>query len=71
MFGSSNSGSPGVALIPMELTIVGCSGSFPGPASPASCYLAVADGFRLLIDLGNGAFGALQQYASPGTSMLC
>jgi len=66
MFGSSNSGSPGVALIPMELTIVGCSGSFPGPASPASCYLAVADGFRLLIDLGNGAFGALQQYASPG-----
>jgi ribonuclease BN (tRNA processing enzyme) len=50
----------------MELTIVGCSGSFPGPASPASCYLATADGFRLLIDLGNGALGALQQYVSPG-----
>jgi ribonuclease BN (tRNA processing enzyme) len=50
----------------MELTIVGCSGSFPGPASPASCYLATADGFRLLIDLGNGALGALQRYVSPG-----
>src|SRR6266481_8025213 len=48
----------------MDLTIVGCSGSFPGPASPASCYLVTADGFRLLVDLGNGAFGALQQYAA-------
>jgi ribonuclease BN (tRNA processing enzyme) len=66
MFGSSNSGSPGVALDAMELTIVGCSGSFPGPASPASSYLATAEGFRMLIDLGNGALGALQQYASPG-----
>jgi ribonuclease BN (tRNA processing enzyme) len=50
----------------MELTIVGCSGSFPGPASPASCYLVTAEGFRLLVDLGNGAFGALQRYASGG-----
>ena len=49
----------------MELTIVGCSGSFPGPASPASSYLVTAEGFRLLVDLGNGALGALQQYASP------
>ena len=48
----------------MDLTIVGCSGSFPGPASPASCYLITADGFRLVVDLGNGAFGALQRYAS-------
>src|SRR5712692_4580298 len=48
----------------MDLTIVGCSGSFPGPTSPASCYLVTADGFRLLVDLGNGAFGALQQYAA-------
>ena len=45
---------------------MGCSGSFPGPASPASCYLVAAEGFRLLVDLGNGALGALQQYASPG-----
>ncbi len=48
----------------MRLTIVGCSGSFPGPDGPASCYLVEAEGFRLLIDLGSGALGALQRYAS-------
>ncbi|HXP20142.1 MAG TPA: MBL fold metallo-hydrolase [Streptosporangiaceae bacterium] len=47
----------------MELTIIGCSGSFPGPDSAASCYLAEAEGFRMLLDLGNGALGALQRYA--------
>lgn len=46
----------------MRLTIIGSSGSFPGPASPASCYLVEAGGFRLLLDLGNGALGALQKY---------
>jgi len=46
----------------MEVTIVGWSGSFPGPQSPASCYLIEADGFRLVLDLGNGAVGALQRY---------
>lgn len=47
----------------MELTVVGCSGSFPGPDSAASCYLAEAEGFRILLDLGNGALGPLQRYA--------
>ncbi|SDQ96068.1 MBL fold metallo-hydrolase [Thermostaphylospora chromogena] len=46
----------------MKLTVVGCSGSFPGPDSPASCYLFEAEGFRLVIDLGNGALGALQHH---------
>ncbi|RJK97157.1 MBL fold metallo-hydrolase [Vallicoccus soli] len=46
----------------MRLTVVGCSGSFPGPDGPASCYLVEADGFRVLLDLGNGALGALQRY---------
>ncbi|MDQ4502086.1 MBL fold metallo-hydrolase [Sinomonas sp. ASV322] len=50
----------------MKLTIVGCSGSFPGPSSPASCYLLTAnDGdrdWRLLLDLGSGALGPLQRY---------
>ena len=39
----------------MRLTVIGCAGSFPGPDSPASCYLLEADGFRLVIDMGNGA----------------
>ena len=50
----------------MKLTIVGCSGSFPGPSSPASCYLLTAnDGerdWRILLDLGSGALGVLQRY---------
>lgn len=46
----------------MRLTIIGSSGSFPGPDSPASCYLLEADGFRLLLDLGNGALGTLQRH---------
>jgi ribonuclease BN (tRNA processing enzyme) len=49
----------------MRLTIVGCSGSGPGPASPASSYLVEHDGFRLLLDLGSGAFGALQRHLDP------
>jgi ribonuclease BN (tRNA processing enzyme) len=39
----------------MRLTMVGCSGSMPGPHSAASCYPLEADGFRLVVDLGNGA----------------
>lgn len=50
----------------MKLTVVGCSGSMPGPESPASCYLLEAPyedrTFRIVLDLGNGALGALQQH---------
>jgi ribonuclease BN (tRNA processing enzyme) len=55
----------------LRLTIVGCSGSYPGPESPASCYLVEAEHegrvWRILLDLGNGALGALQRYADPLT----
>ena len=50
----------------MRLTIVGCAGSYPGPGSAASCYLVQAphEGrlFSLVLDMGNGALGALQRY---------
>ena len=49
----------------MKVTVLGCSGSVPGPDSPASGYLIEADGYRLVLDLGHGAFGALQRYADP------
>ncbi|MDI6911581.1 MBL fold metallo-hydrolase [Nocardioides sp.] len=54
----------------MRLTIVGCSGSYPGPESPASCYLLEAEDaagrtWRVLLDLGNGALGALHRFADP------
>jgi ribonuclease BN (tRNA processing enzyme) len=50
----------------VQVTIVGWSGSFPGPQSPASCYLIDTGDFRLVLDLGNGAVGALQQYTELG-----
>jgi ribonuclease BN (tRNA processing enzyme) len=43
----------------MRVTVLGCSGSVPGPGSPASGYLVQYDGYSLALDLGNGAFGAL------------
>jgi ribonuclease BN (tRNA processing enzyme) len=49
----------------MELTVLGCSGSGPGPASPASGYLVTAGAVRLLVDLGNGSFGALLRHLDP------
>jgi ribonuclease BN (tRNA processing enzyme) len=55
----------------MRLTVVGCSGSLPGPDSAASCYLLEApyegSTFRLLLDLGSGALGPLQRHASLET----
>jgi ribonuclease BN (tRNA processing enzyme) len=55
----------------VRLTVVGCSGSYPGPDSPASCYLLEADHegrtWRVLLDLGNGALGQLHHYADPLT----
>ena len=49
----------------MRLTIIGCSGSGPGPGSPASCYLVEAGGYQVLLDLGNGALGTLYSHADP------
>lgn len=61
----------------MRLIPVGVSGSFPGPATPASSYVvrvsaaesaAAGHGARdwnVLLDLGNGAFGALQRLMDP------
>ena len=50
----------------MRLTVIGCSGSFPGPLSAASCYLLEEEHegrtWRVLLDLGSGAFGTLQKY---------
>ena len=45
----------------MRLTVLGCSGSYPGPESPCSGYLLEQDGFRLVVDLGTGALGPLQR----------
>jgi ribonuclease BN (tRNA processing enzyme) len=53
----------------VRLTVIGASGSYPGPDSPASCYLLESehDGrvWRVLLDLGSGALGVLQRYVDP------
>ncbi len=56
----------------MKVTVIGCSGSFAGPDSSASCYLLEAEDteqpgrtWRILLDLGSGALGALQRHADP------
>jgi len=55
----------------MKLTVIGCSGSFAGPDSAASCYLLEGehDGrtWRVLLDLGSGALGTLHRYVDPLT----
>lgn len=55
----------------MDLTVVGCSGSFAGPTSPASSYLVRAEHegrtWSIVLDLGNGALGTLQQHIDPFT----
>jgi ribonuclease BN (tRNA processing enzyme) len=55
---------PPLAWVIVQITIVGCAGSYPAPDSPASCYLVDTGSFRLVIDLGNGALGSLQRYVS-------
>ncbi len=53
----------------MRVTVIGCSGSFAGPDSPASSYLVqhAVDGrtWNLLLDLGSGALGALHRHLRP------
>ncbi|WP_410654258.1 MBL fold metallo-hydrolase [Amycolatopsis sp. lyj-112] len=49
----------------MRLTILGCSGSVPGPNAAASGYLIEADGFVLGLELGNGTLARLQALRDP------
>jgi ribonuclease BN (tRNA processing enzyme) len=51
----------------MRLTVLGCSGSVPGPESPASGYLLRAGDTSVVLDLGNGTLGALQRHLDPFT----
>ena len=54
----------------MRVHVIGCSGSFAGPGGAASSYLIEhedPDGrlWRVLLDLGSGAFGPLQSVIDP------
>lgn len=47
----------------MKVTVLGAAGTFARKDSACSAYLVEHDGFTLLLDMGNGSVGALQQYA--------
>lgn len=50
----------------MELTVLGCSGSFGSPAGGAcSGYLVRAGGAAIWMDCGNGTFANLQRHIDP------
>ncbi len=50
----------------MDLTVLGCSGSYPGPDSGAcSGYLVRSGVTSVWMDCGNGSFARLQQHVSP------
>jgi len=44
----------------MEVTILGCSGGYPGPGQAASGYLLTIKDKKVLIDCGSGVFSNLQ-----------
>ncbi|MGH9136534.1 MAG: MBL fold metallo-hydrolase [Acidimicrobiales bacterium] len=47
----------------LALTVLGCSGSYPGPASPASGYLLRSEGGATVwLDAGSGTFANLQRH---------
>jgi len=46
----------------MKLTVLGCSGSYPGPGGAASGYLVEADGTRIWLDAGSGTLANLQRH---------
>lgn len=46
----------------MELTVLGCDGSWPGAGGAGSGYLVSHDGINLVLDLGGGALGVLQEH---------
>ena len=54
----------------MRVHVIGCSGSFAGPEGAASSYLLEHEDeagrtWRVLMDLGSGAFGPLQSVIDP------
>ena len=46
----------------MRLTVVGCSGSYPGPGDACSGYLVQGGGVNVIIDMGPGTLANLQQH---------
>jgi ribonuclease BN (tRNA processing enzyme) len=50
----------------LRLTILGCAGSYPGPATACSGYLVQGGGVRVALDLGPGTLANLQCHIGLG-----
>lgn len=50
----------------MRLTVLGCTGSFPGPDGACSGYLVRGGGETVLVDAGPGTVSALQRHIDLG-----
>jgi ribonuclease BN (tRNA processing enzyme) len=50
----------------LQVTVLGCSGSFPGPGAACSGYLVQGGGVNLVLDLGPGSLANLQQHIAIG-----
>jgi ribonuclease BN (tRNA processing enzyme) len=46
----------------LSITVLGCSGSYPGPGAACSGYLVQGGGANLAVDLGPGSLANLQQH---------
>ncbi len=50
----------------LSLTVLGCSGSYPGPGAACSGYLVQGGGVNVVIDLGPGSLANLQRHIGLG-----
>ena len=48
----------------LSLTVLGCSGSYPGPGQACSSYLVEGGGVRLWVDAGSGSLANLQLHSA-------
>lgn len=49
----------------LSLTVLGCAGTYPAADRACSSYLVEHEGYRLVLDLGNGALSNLQRVCDP------
>lgn len=49
----------------LNLTVLGCAGSYPGSQSPASSYLVESATTKVVMDLGSGAMSQLLKVVDP------
>src|SRR5262249_41593551 len=52
----------GLTAVSLDLTVLGCSGSYPGPGAACSGYLVRGGGANVAVDLGPGSLANLQEH---------